>query len=91
MIKSEAEQVLAECGVKITFDETRATLNGEKLIEKWKTCWDMLRKCKARYIGTRKRNVANGLSVIYNPNMAAAVINMQKQMIETRKWKASKG
>lgn len=45
------------------------------------------KKCKARYIGTRKRNVANGLSVMWNQKKIAAVINMQEQTIEMRKWK----
>lgn len=48
------------------------------------------KKCKARYIGTRKRNVANGLSVMWTQKKIAAVINMQEQMIEMKKWKVSR-
>lgn len=48
------------------------------------------KKCKARYIGTRKRNVANGLSVMWTQKKIAAEINMQEQMIEMKKWKVSR-
>ena len=96
-MKREAEQMLREYGMEATFNEKGVTINGEIITAPWKTCWRKLKEGlkkgmdnnkKAKYI---EKKMQSNFYQNQDVECGKWLINMQEQMIETRKWKGMRG